>query len=138
MQLNRLIPAILALFWMAPHVATAQQTQGAAHSVDLHAGPEFDAFVAEEGWIFVADMTKGEGFPDLAGTASADGTAELTAADFDPETFDPRQWAIVYNVDPVLPTNFRIGDKGVVQFHSAQRCQDLYARHLARQAKGQR
>ena len=138
MQVNRLIPAILALCWMAPQHVNAQQTQGTTLSIESHSGPEFDAFVAAEGWIFVADMTKGEGFPDLAGTASADGTAELTAADFDPETFDPRQWAIVYNVDPVLPTNFRIGDKGVVQFHSAQRCQDLYARHLARQAKGQR
>ena len=138
MQLNRLIPAVLALFWMAPHVATAQQTQGEVQSVDLYAGPEFDAFVADEGWIFVADMTKGEGFPDLAGTPSTDGTAVLTAADFDPDTFDPRQWSITYTVDPSWPTNFRIGEKGVVQFHSAQRCQDLYARHLARQAKGQR
>lgn len=138
MQLNRLIPAVLALFWMAPQVAIAQQTQGATQSVDLYAGPKFDAFVAKEGWIFVADMTKGEGFPDLDGTASADGTAVLSASEFDPETFDPRQWAIAYTSDFVLPTNYRIGDKGVIQFHSAQRCQDLYARHLARQAKGQR
>ena len=74
----------------------------------------------------------------MPNTPSTDGTAVLTAADFDPDTFDPRQWSITYTVDPSLPTNFRIGEKGVVQFHSAQRCQDLYARHLARQAKGQR
>ena len=138
MQLNRLIPAVLALFWMAPHVATAQQTQGAAHSVDLYAGPEFDAFVADEGWIFVADMPKGVEFPELEGTPSADGNTVFSSADFDPATFDPRDWSIEYSADPSLPTNFKVGDRGALQFHSVQRCQGLYTRHLSRQAKGQR
>lgn len=137
MNVNHLIPAILALCWLAPLEMNAQATQGTALTIEAHSGPEFDAFVAAKGWIFVADMPKGMEFPELEGTPSTDGTTVFSAADFDPESFDPRQWAIEYNDDPRMPTNFRVG-KGVLQFHSAERCQGLYARHLVRQAKGQR
>ena len=137
MKVNRLIPAILALCWLAPLEMNAQETQGTALTIETHSGPEFDAFVAAEGWIFVADMPKGMEFPELEGTPSADGTTVFSAADFDPETFDPRDWAIEYNDDPRMPTNFRVG-KGALQFHSAERCQGLYNRHLVRRAKGQR
>lgn len=138
MQLNRLIPAIFALCWMAPQHVNAQQTQGTTLSIESHSGPEFDAFVAAEGWIFVADMPKGVEFPELEGTPSADGNTVFSSADFDPATFDPRDWAIEYSADPSLPTNFKVGDRGALQFHSVQRCQGLYTRHLSRQANGQR
>ena len=67
-----------------------------------------------------------------------DGAAVFSAADFNPDAFDPRHWAIEYSSDPTLPTNFMVGDKGAIQFHSAERCQGLYTRHLTRTAKGQR
>jgi hypothetical protein len=136
--MNRLIPAILALCWMAPQDMNAQQTQGTMLPIESHSGPDFDAFVASEGWIFVADMPKGVEFPNLEGTPSADGTTVFSADDFDPTTFDPRLWAIEYSADPALPTNFRVGDRGALQFHSVERCQGLYSRHLTRRAKGQR
>ena len=136
MQLNRLIPAILALCWMAPVVVNAQQSQGTTISAESHSGPEYDAFIAAEGWVFVTRMPKDEVLPNLEGTPSVDGEEVFSAADFDPETFDPRQWAIEYNADPRRPTGFRVGDRGVLQFHSVERCQDLYDRHLIRQANG--
>jgi hypothetical protein len=103
-----------------------------------HSGPDFEAFIAKEGWVFSADQTKGQGFPDLEGTPSAvEGGMPFSANAFDPEQFDPRLYLISLGDDPKLPTNFNIGDRGVIQFHSAERCQDLYARHLIRQSKGQ-
>ena len=137
MQVNRLIPAILALCWMAPQHVNAQQTQGTTLSIESHSGPEFDAFVAAEGG-FRGRRPKGVEFPELEGTPSADGATVFSAADFDPTTFDPREWAIEYSADPSLPTNFKVGDRGALQFHSVERCQGLYTRHLSRQAKGQR
>lgn len=136
--MNRLIPAVLVLFWMAPQHMDAQKTQGVTLPMEVHVGPEYDAFVASEGWVFVADMPKGVDFPNLEGTASVDGAAVFSAADFNPDAFDPRHWAIEYSSDPTLPTNFMVGDKGAIQFHSAERCQGLYTRHLTRTAKGQR
>ena len=138
MQMNRLIPAVLALCWMVPLHLNAQQIQGTVLPIESYSGPEFDNFVATEGWIFVSDMTKGIDFPDMEGTPSVNGTAVFSAADFSADRFDPRLWAIEFNADPALPTNFRVGDKGVIQFHSAERCQGLYARHLQRKSKGQR
>ena len=136
--MNRLIPAVLALCWMVPLHLNAQQMQGTVLPIEAQSGPEYDNFVAAEGWIFLSDMTKGADFPDLDGTLAVDGSAVFSAADFSAEGFDPRKWAIEFNADPTLPTNFRVGDKGVIQFHSAERCQGLYARHLQRESKGQR
>lgn len=101
-----------------------------------HSGAEFEDFIAREGWIFIQDQTKGAAFPDLEGVPASNGTGEaFSAATFAPATFDPRDFAIPFGEDLSLPTNFRVGDRGMLQFHSAQRCQDLYDRHLARKAK---
>lgn len=105
---------------------------------EFYAGPEFEEFAASEGWVFVEDQTKSVGFPNLDGAASAvEGGAAFSAKDFDPSSFDPRNYRITFEADPTLPTNFNVGSRGVIQFHSAQRCQDLYARFLAKKGKGQ-
>ena len=104
----------------------------------VYSGPEFDEFVAKEAWVFVEDQTKAAGYPDLEGTLSAvEGGAPFSAKDFDPASFDSRNYQIAFQADPTLPTNFNVGNRGVIQFHSAERCQDLFARHLARKNKGQ-
>jgi len=101
-----------------------------------YSGEAFEAFTAKEGWVFTADQTKSAGFPNLDGAASAiEGGTPFSAAAFDPATFDPRLYLFERVADPTLPTNYNVGDRGVIQFHSPQRCQDLYARHLAGQSK---
>ena len=105
-------------------------------SIESHSGPEFDAFVAAEGWIFVADMPKGVEFPELEGTLSADGTTVFSAADFDPTTFDPRE-AIEYSADPSLPTNFKVGDRGALNSTVSSAARDCTP-GTSPQAKGQR
>lgn len=134
--------ALLACVALLPAVVLAQTEAKppvlSSASGRSYSGPEFEAFVAKEGWIFIADQTKGAGLPDLDGTpAAVEGGLPFSAQDFDPATFDPRMYQIGRVADPTLPTDYNIGDRGVLQFHSPQRCQDLYARHLARKAKGQ-
>lgn len=141
-QMNRFIPCLLLLCAGMSEVTLHAQRAETAPVVEArrpqHAGPAFDAFVAREGWIFVEDLSKAQGLPDLDGTASVmEGVPALKAVDFDPATFDPRNYAITLKDNVVQPTNFRLGNRGVIQFHSPQRCQELYTRHLARKAKGQ-
>ena len=105
-------------------------------SGQTYSGAAYDEFVAKQGWVFSADQTKGEGLPDLDGAPSAiEGGAPFSAREFDPATFDPRLYRFERMADPTLPTNYNVGSRGVIQFHSVQRCQDLYARHLAGKSK---
>jgi hypothetical protein len=143
MNMNHLIPCLLLI--CAALVSTPMVAQKAVKmpvkstiSGKVYSGPEFDEFVAKEAWVFVEDQTKSAGYPDLDGAMSAvEGGTPLSAKDFDPATFDSRNYQIDFQTDPTLPTNFNVGDRGVIQFHSAERCQDLFARHLARKTKGQ-
>lgn len=141
MQMKHLIPClwVVCAMWASPGALAQEALQvTSTQSGKHHSGPQFEAFVASEGWIFIEDQTKGAAFPDLQGTPSVHTGGQVFNADeFDPETFDPRDFAISYGGDVTLPTNFRVGDRGMLQFHSPQRCQDLYERHLARKAKGQ-
>jgi len=141
-QMNRFIPCLLLLCAGLSEGTLHAQRAETAPVVEArrpqHSGPAFDAFVAREGWIFMEDLSKADGLADLDGTASVmEGVPALKAVDFDAETFDPRNYAIGLKDDPRQPTNFKVGNRGVIQFHSAQRCQELYTRHLARKAKGQ-
>ena len=143
MNMNHLIPCLLLA--CAALVSTPMTAQKAVKapvkstiSGKVYSGPEFDEFVAKEAWVFVADQPKSAGYPDLDGTPSAiEGGMPFNAEDFDPATFDPRNYQITFVADPTLPSNFNVGQRGVIQFHSAQRCQDLFARQLARKTKGQ-
>jgi len=143
MNMNRIFCcALLAgAALIAPEAAAQKAPKSPIQSTitgRTYTGADYDAFVAKEGWIFSADQTKGEGLPDLDGTPSAiEGGAPFSAREFDPATFDPRLYRIERSADPTLPTNYNVGDRGVIQFHSPQRCQDLYARQLARKSKEQ-
>ena len=141
MQMKPIIPCLITAcaLWTSPEVLAQSADKVISTMSGTHySGAEFDDFVARAGWIFIEDQTKGAAFPDLQGTPSVhSGGQVFNAADFDPDTFDPRDFAISYGGDVTLPTNFRVGDRGMLQFHSPQRCQDLYERHLARKAKGQ-
>ncbi len=95
-----------------------------------------DEFRALQGWVFSPDLTKAEGLPDLDGTPSSlEGGAALDAATFDPAAFDARDYAIDLQTNPDLPTSFRIGNVGVIQFHSENRCRVLFERAKLNQAK---
>jgi hypothetical protein len=141
MNMTRIIPCLLLLSAALVSVQAQAQKVAAtpvksAVSGDQYSGQDFENFTAKEGWVFLNDQSKSAGFPDLNGAPSAiEGGAPFSAADFDPATFDPRDYRIERVADPNLPTNFNVGDRGVIQFHSPKRCQDLYARHLARMAK---
>ena len=88
------------------------------------------------GWVFTTDLTKAAGLPDLDGVASTvEGGVPLDASSFDATTFDARLYEIDLVEDPTLPTSFRVGDRGVIQFHSADRCRVLFERHQLNQAK---
>ena len=88
------------------------------------------------GWVFTTDLTKAAGLPDLDGVASTvEGGVPLDASSFDATTFDARLYEIDLIEDPTLPTSFRVGDRGVIQFHSADRCRVLFERHQLNQAK---
>lgn len=98
----------------------------------------FEAFRASQGWVFVEDLSKAEGLPDLDGVPAVEPTGEAFSAErFDPERFDPREYVILVILDPNKPTNYRVGDRGVIQFHSDQRVRELYRRHLRAQPKSQ-
>lgn len=97
---------------------------------------DFEEFRALQGWVFTADLTKAAGLPDLDGVASTvEGGVPLDASSFDATTFDARLYEIDLAEDPTLPTSFRVGDRGVIQFHSADRCRVLFERHQLNQAK---
>ena len=64
-----------------------------------------------------------------------EGGVSFSARDFDPRQFDPRNFVISQNVNPQRPTNFRVGDRGVIQFHSVERCKELYQRQLTLESK---
>lgn len=99
---------------------------------------EYEAFRALQGWTFSADLSKAEGLPDLDGAlATVEGGVPLDASTFDPATFDARLYQIALSEDPAQPTNFRVGNQGVIQFHSVDRCRELYARHRINTAKQQ-
>ena len=108
------------------------------HSMaDAQSAPvDFDEFRALQGWVFSADLTKADGLVDLHGApaTAADGVA-FDAGSFDPATFDARDYVIALDADPTMPTQYRIGDRGVLQFHSADRCHVLFDRHLLNLAK---
>ncbi len=143
MNKNQFFPCLLLLcaaFISMPMVAQKVVKAPVKSTItgQFYAGPEFEEFTANQGWVFVEDQTKSAGFPDLDGAASAvEGGAAFSAKDFDPSSFDPRNYRITFEADPTLPTNYNVGSRGVIQFHSAQRCQDLYARFLAKKGKGQ-
>ena len=141
MQMKPIIPCLITAcaLWTSPEVLAQSADKVISTMSGTHySGAEFDDFVARAGWIFIEDQTKGGGFPDLDGVpARVEGGAPFRAVDFNPAAFDPRNYVIVYEEDVMLPTNFRVGNRGMLQFHSPQRCQDLYERHLARKAKGQ-
>jgi len=142
MNMNRLLcPVLLVLAFLMPagiHAQTPVRAAVKSSASSLkHAGSAYEDFVAKHGWIFTADQTKNAGLPNLDGAPSAiEGGAAFSAAEFDPATFDPRHYRFERMADPALPTNYNIGDRGVIQFHSPQRCQDLYTRHLANTSKG--
>ena len=142
MNMNRLLcPVLLVLAFHFPSEMMAQTPVRVAIKSSAsglkHSGPAFEAFVAKQGWVFTADQTKNAGLPDLDGAPSTlEGGAPFSAAAFDPTTFDPRHYRFERMADPGLPTNYNIGDRGVIQFHSPQRCQELYTRHLANTSKG--
>lgn len=99
---------------------------------------DFEAFRALQGWTFSADLSKAEGLPDLDGALStAEGGVPLDASTFDPTSFDARMYQIALSENPARPTNFRVGNQGVIQFHSADRCRELHARHRINTAKQQ-
>mgnify|MGYP000023305469 CR=1 FL=1 len=140
MQMKPIIPLLLLVAALSPLHLVAQSDSPVTSTASglHHQGEVFEDFVAQYGWIFIADLSKADGLIDLQGVpAAVDGQPSFSAEEFDPIQFDPRDFAIEMNANPLLPTDFRVGDRGVLQFHSAQRCQDLYERHLARQAKGQ-
>lgn len=141
MQLNRFISCLLVvLAAMLPAHVRAQSSSDEVATPSGMASPsdaDFEEFVALQGWVFTEGLTKAAGLPDLDGTPSRTGGPSFSAEDFDPESFDPRDYEISFGADVTLPTNFRVGDRGMLQFHSPQRCQDLYERHLVRKAKGQ-
>ena len=143
MNKNHLIPCLLlvcAAFVSAPMVAQKAVKAPVKTTIagKSYSGPEFEEFVATKAWVFNEDQTKSAGYPDLNGTPSAvEGGVPFSSKDFDPASFDPRNYRITFESDPTLPSNFNIGDRGVIQFHSAQRCQDLYARYLAQKTKNQ-
>ena len=99
---------------------------------------DFEAFRALQGWTFSADLSKAEGLPDLDGALStAEGGVPFDASTFDPTSFDARMYQIALSENPARPTNFRVGNQGVIQFHSADRCRELHARHCINTAKQQ-
>ena len=84
---------------------------------------DFEAFRALQGWTFTTDLTKADGLPDLDGVASTvEGGVPLDASTFDATTFDARLYEIAWSEDPRCPPPFGVGDRGVIQFHSADRC----------------
>lgn len=134
--MSKIIYVALALFLalgVQPNI-TAQMVSPAKSQVASPVALSIDAFEAERGWVFSADLLKAEVLPDLDGCppSEAGGTA-FSAASFDPDTFDPRLYAIPQApvADAMRPLDFRIADRGVIQFHSAARLEVLYARYLA-------
>ena len=96
-------------------------------------GPmSIDDFSASQGWVFQTDLTKADSLEDLDGCLSvADDAANFVAADFDPATFNPQDYAIPLGDDASKPSNFRVGNQGVIQFHSTHRLELLYKRYLS-------
>jgi len=135
-RMSKIIYVALALFFalgVQPKI-TAQMVSPDKTQVALPVALSIDAFEAERGWVFSADLSKAEGLPDLDGCPTSQaGGAAFSAASFDPDTFDPRLYAIPQApaADAMRPLDFRIADRGVIQFHSAARLEVLYARYLA-------
>ena len=136
--MNHLLPLLLLFFALSPMAAEAQNDESSSREgsgLQLH-DAAFEEFVALQGWIFTPDLAKADGLMDLEGAASRqEGGESFSARDFDPRQFDPRNFVISQNVNPQRPTNFRVGDRGVIQFHSVERCKELYQRQLTLESK---
>ena len=125
-MMNRLMACGLLVSALSFFSAASAQTAPA----------DFEEFRALQGWVFTTDLTKAAGLPGLDGVASTvQGGVPLDASSFDATTFDARLYDIDLAEDPTLPTSFRVGDRGVIQFHSADRCRVLFERHQLNQAK---
>lgn len=136
--MNHLLPLLLLFFALSPMAAEAQNDESSSREgsgLQLH-DAAFEEFVALQGWIFTPDLAKADGLMDLEGAAPRqEGGVSFSARDFDPRQFDPRNFVISQNVNPQRPTNFRVGDRGVIQFHSVERCKELYQRQLTLESK---
>ena len=138
LKMNHLLPIFLLILATAPPALLAQNTviQNSESAEFEVQSADLEEFVSKEGWVFTQGLEKADGLLDLEGTASATGEGvAFSAGSFDPASFDPRDFAIEYNVNPQLPSNFRVGERGVIQFYSAERCVTLFERHLAQKAK---
>jgi hypothetical protein len=91
----------------------------------------FEDFAADQGWVFHANLTKAAGLDDLDGCPSAvAGGESFSASTFSEQDFDPRDFSIPLSADDTQPSNFCVGDQGVIQFHSTHRLEVLYTRYL--------
>ena len=138
LKMNHLLPIFSLILALAPPVLQAQNTaiQNGEWAEYSAQGSDFEEFVARGCWVFTQGLEKADGLLDLKGTASVTEEGVVFSAEsFDPASFDPRDFAIEYNANPQLPSNFRVGDRGVIQFHSTERCVTLFERHLAQKAK---
>lgn len=134
--MNRQILVALFVLALFPGWSSAQSDASSpAVEGDVHAVPV--DFAAQHCWVFSEDLAKADGLPDLEGVQSTDGTRTFSSSDFVPSAFDPRDWRIVYSENPAKPTNLRIGGRGVIQFHSVERCRVLNERHRIQAAKAQ-
>lgn len=134
--MNRQILVALFALALLPGLSSAQ-TGASSSAPDWGGDAALTAFATQHCWVFSADLTKADGLPDLEGVQSTDGEQTFSSSDFMAEEFDPRDWRIAYSKDPAKPTNMRIGDRGVIQFHSVDRCRVLNERHRIHMAKAQ-
>lgn len=93
---------------------------------------QLSAFYAEFGWKFNQQAKVPANILQIEDLQpQAEGVGKLTAASFDPTTFNP----LLYNIqlNDKLPTYIQVGDKGVLFFYSTERLQTLFNRYQINQ-----
>lgn len=97
---------------------------------------DFIEFWRSNGWVYQEGVKEGRDVIDLSEVPLLRGGEPYTASDFDVNTFDPVNLALVLNQEKT--TVVRVGDLGTLLFYSLNRVQTLYRRHQINEAATQK